>query len=82
METFLLTFGIFILIIVGMALGFIFKRKTIKGSCGGISSLGMQKVCDCEEPCDNLKDKVALGELDEAELDRFKKDDHDFYEVK
>lgn len=82
METFLLTFGFFILIIVGMAIGFIFKRKTIQGSCGGISALGMEKVCDCEVPCDNLKEKVALGEIDEAELERFKKDDNNFYEVK
>ncbi|MDG6897289.1 hypothetical protein A6A19_04595 [Actinobacillus delphinicola] len=81
MEVFILTFCIFILVIVGLAIGFIFKRRVLKGSCGGITALGMKKACDCEEPCDNLKEKVALGEISETELDRFKKGDQ-FYEVK
>ncbi len=80
MELFLITFGIFILIILGMSLGYIFKKKSITGSCGGITALGMKKVCDCEEPCDNLKDKIAKGEADPAELERFNKPQ--FYEVK
>lgn len=82
MKTFILTFAIFILVIVGLALGFIFKRRALQGSCGGITTLGMKKVCDCEEPCDNLKEKVALGEVSEEELARFKKSDPQFYEVK
>ena len=48
MKTLLLTFGIFIIVILGMAVGYIFSKRTIKGSCGGISSLGMKKMCDCE----------------------------------
>ena len=53
MKLFLATFGIFLLVIFGMSLGYIIKRKSIAGSCGGISALGMKKVCDCDEPCDN-----------------------------
>lgn len=59
MQLFLITFGFFIAVIFAMSIGFIIKRKSIKGSCGGISSLGLKKVCDCEEPCDNLKAKIA-----------------------
>ncbi len=77
----MLTFAIFILVILGMAIGYIFNKKTIKGSCGGITALGMKKVCDCEEPCDNLKDKIAKGEADPKELERFNKTSL-FYEVK
>ncbi|EIJ71833.1 MULTISPECIES: (Na+)-NQR maturation NqrM [Pasteurellaceae] len=80
MKLFLITFALFLLIILAMALGYIVKRKALKGSCGGISALGMQKMCDCEEPCDNLKDKVAKGEADPSELERFKKTPQ-FYEV-
>ncbi len=80
MELFLITFGIFILVILGMSLGYIIKKKSNTGSCGGITALGMKKVCDCEEPCDNLKDKIAKGEADPAELERFSKPQ--FYEVK
>lgn len=58
MKTLFLTFGIFILVILGMAVGYIFSKRSIKGSCGGISALGMQKMCDCEEPCDTLQKKL------------------------
>ena len=58
MKTLLLTFGLFLLVILGMAVGYIFSKRTIKGSCGGISSLGMKKVCDCDTPCDTLQMKL------------------------
>ena len=31
MKTLLLTFGIFIIVILGMAVGYIFSKRTIKG---------------------------------------------------
>jgi hypothetical protein len=43
----------------GMSLGYLIKRKSIQGSCGGISSLGLEKVCDCPEPCDARKKRLA-----------------------
>ncbi len=59
MEIFLITFGFFLVVILAMAVGYIFKRKEIKGSCGGISALGMEKVCDCDNPCDRRKAMMA-----------------------
>ena len=59
MLTFLATFAVFVLVVLGMSLGWIIKRKSIQGSCGGISSLGMEKVCDCPEPCDARKKRMA-----------------------
>jgi len=59
MMTFLLTFAMFVLVVFGMSLGWLVKRKSIQGSCGGISSLGMEKVCDCPEPCDARKKRIA-----------------------
>ncbi|ASK27788.1 (Na+)-NQR maturation NqrM [Neisseria chenwenguii] len=58
MKTILLTFSVFLLVILGMAVGYIFKKRAIKGSCGGISALGMKKVCDCDKPCDTLQKKL------------------------
>lgn len=55
LTVFVATFVIFALVILGMSLGYLIKRKSIQGSCGGISSLGMEKVCDCPEPCDARK---------------------------
>ncbi len=59
MMTFLATFAVFLLVVFGMSLGWIVKRKSIQGSCGGISSIGMEKVCDCPEPCDARKKRMA-----------------------
>ena len=59
MLTFLATFVVFVLVIFGMSLGWIVKRKSIQGSCGGISSIGMKKVCDCPEPCDARKKRMT-----------------------
>lgn len=55
LTVFVATFVIFALVILGMSLGYLIKRKTIQGSCGGISSLGLEKVCDCPEPCVRVK---------------------------
>jgi len=49
---YLIAFGAFLLFIVLMTLGVMAKRKPIQGSCGGLSSVGVDKVCDCETTCD------------------------------
>ncbi len=59
MGLFLAVFAIFLLVVLAMAVGFIVQRKSISGSCGGISSLGMEKACDCAEPCDDKKKRMA-----------------------
>ena len=47
-----------IIIVTIMSVGYIFQKKQIKGSCGGISDLGLEKVCDCDEPCDKRKEMI------------------------
>ncbi len=59
LTVFIATFAIFLLVIFGMSLGFIVKRKSLQGSCGGIAALGMEKVCNCPEPCDARKKRMA-----------------------
>ena len=59
MKIFFITLIFFLAVILGMALGYIFKRREIKGSCGGISALGMEKVCDCDKPCDKRQKMLA-----------------------
>jgi len=56
-----------LIIIVLMAIGYIFQKKDIKGSCGGISELGLEKVCDCEEPCDKRKELIKRLEKQKKE---------------
>ena len=55
MTTIFITFGVFLIVILLMAIGVILNRKTIQGSCGGLNNVGVEKVCNCEEVCDEHK---------------------------
>ncbi len=70
MENFILAFIIMLLVVVIMAVGYIFQQKKIKGSCGGISDLGLEKVCDCDEPCDKRKELIKRMEEQQREEER------------
>ncbi|PSW04689.1 (Na+)-NQR maturation NqrM [Photobacterium lipolyticum] len=52
---FVLTLVVFLLVITAMAIGWIVKKKTISGSCGGLATVGVDKECDCDEVCDTHK---------------------------
>lgn len=72
MEIFIITFLLMLIVVAIMAIGYIFQKKKIKGSCGGISDLGLEKVCDCDEPCDKRKElmrKMALEKEQERAID-------------
>ena len=43
LTVFAATFVLFLLIVGGMSLGYVFKRKSLQGSCGGITALGWRK---------------------------------------
>ncbi|MEM1383668.1 MAG: (Na+)-NQR maturation NqrM [Pseudomonadota bacterium] len=45
MATFLLTFGLLMLIMLGMAAGVLLMGRTIKGSCGGLNAIGDADHC-------------------------------------
>ena len=67
MQTFIITFALMLIVVAIMAVGYIFQRKIIKGSCGGISDLGLEKVCDCDEPCDKRKELMKRLEKQKKE---------------
>lgn len=50
MNLFFVTFGVFLLVMVGMAVGVIVSNRAIKGSCGGLNDIeGLKGACDiCE----------------------------------
>ena len=64
------TFVVFLAVIAGMSIGYIIKRKSIHGSCGGIANLGLEKVCDCPEPCDARKKRMAREEARREMLEK------------
>lgn len=55
MVYFLATFGFMLIVVVIMAVGVIFGRRAIKGSCGGTGN----GECVCVEKCDKRKKRDA-----------------------
>lgn len=51
MLTILICFAAFVIIIALMSVGVMMKRKAIQGSCGGLASINVDRVCNCEEVC-------------------------------
>ena len=59
MSTFIAAFVVLLLFFLLMSIGYLVKRTTVAGSCGGLGVLGIDKACDCDDPCDNRKAKMA-----------------------
>ena len=67
--TWLIVFLTMLLVVAAMAVGVIFGRKPIAGSCGGIANLGIEKECSicggdrnkCEEVNAQPGDAAGLG---------------------
>ncbi|MDD7805018.1 MAG: (Na+)-NQR maturation NqrM [Endozoicomonas sp. (ex Botrylloides leachii)] len=63
MATVLITFCVFLFVISAMAIGVIFANKPLKGSCGGLSNLGLKDGCficggkDSKNPLKKVSDK-------------------------
>lgn len=72
MSTFIIAFAFFLLMALAMAVGYIFQKKTISGSCGGLGALGVEKACDCPEPCDRKKARMEKEAARQAKLDEWK----------
>jgi len=71
MTLFLITLGFFLVVVLAMAVGYIFQQKSIAGSCGGLASMGIDKACDCDNPCDKRlerEQKAALTEQNQQTI--------------
>jgi len=64
MIYFFVTFAFMLLVIVVMAVGVIFGRNAIKGSCGGAGN----GECVCVEKCDDKKQRDAEAALEQQGL--------------
>ncbi|MPY22763.1 (Na+)-NQR maturation NqrM [Shewanella psychropiezotolerans] len=60
MSTFIAAFVVLLLFFLLMSIGYLVKRTAVAGSCGGLGVLGIDKACDCDDPCDNRKAKMAV----------------------
>ncbi|EKO3756853.1 (Na+)-NQR maturation NqrM [Vibrio metschnikovii] len=74
MSTFFITFAVFMAVIAAMAVGYIFQKKVVKGSCGGLGAVGIEKVCNCPEPCDARKRREVRAAARAERLAAWEKD--------
>ncbi|MEY3038521.1 (Na+)-NQR maturation NqrM [Marinobacterium sp. LSUCC0821] len=71
MEIMFFTFAALMIVVIAMSVGVLLGRKPIKGSCGGMTALGMDTVCDicggnpneCENEQDGAQKKDKQDDL-------------------
>lgn len=73
MLTFFITLGLFVLIAVAMAVGFIFQQKSLAGSCGGLASVGVEKACNCDKPCEKRQERERIAKINADKNEHQKK---------
>jgi hypothetical protein len=65
--TWLVVFFTMLLVVLAMAVGVIFGRKPIAGSCGGIANLGIEKECSIcggnRQKCEEANKPAVNGDL-------------------
>jgi hypothetical protein len=66
MTTVIITFIIMLIVVAVMAIGVMMGKKPLKGSCGGLSALGMKESCDIcggnDDACDKEQARQKLSE--------------------
>ncbi|PAJ73196.1 Na(+)-translocating NADH-quinone reductase subunit E [Pseudoalteromonas sp. NBT06-2] len=63
MSLFILTFFLLVIVAAAMAVGMMVKNKTMASSCGGLGAMGIEKACDCDDPCDRRKERMAKEQV-------------------
>ncbi len=66
MALFLVTFFIMTLAVLGMAIGVVFGRTPIAGSCGGLNAINGSGECrSCSRPC-KAREQAMLANSEQA----------------
>mgnify|MGYP001946593533 CR=1 FL=1 len=51
-----------------IAIGYIIQQKTLAGSCGGLGSIGIDKACNCDNPCEKRQERERKAALNEKSI--------------
>lgn len=78
MATFVLATVLFLVLFAAMAVGVIFSNKPIKGSCGGMSTIGLGggecEICGGNrDKCDEANDRAPAAEANTLAYDATRK---------
>ena len=72
MAVFLVSTLVIGLVIAGMAIGVMFGRPPIKGSCGGMGALGIDTACDlCGGDPNRCDEETRGGTGDQPDAGKF-----------
>ena len=66
------------MVILAMSVGYIFHKKKIS-IFGGLSTIGVEKACDCDNPCDRKLKAMAEQQEQEAQMQMIDVIDHASY---
>lgn len=66
MLIFLITLALFVIVAAAMAVGYIFQQKSLAGSCGGLASVGIDKSCNCDSPCEKRQERERIAQLNDG----------------
>ncbi|MEW6998155.1 (Na+)-NQR maturation NqrM [Colwelliaceae bacterium BS250] len=69
MSIFFITFGFFMVVVLAMSVGYIVQQKTLAGSCGGLGNVGIDKACNCDNPCEKRQERERVAALNENSID-------------
>lgn len=61
-----ITFTVFVLFFIFMGIGYMFQKKPLKGSCGGVAKLMGNENCDYCGDDPNKCDKLAAEQQENA----------------
>jgi hypothetical protein len=67
MQIFLLTLIMLLVVFAAMSIGYLVKKKSIAGSCGGLGVLGIEKACNCDNPCDKRLERERQARIDKEQ---------------
>jgi len=69
MMIFMITLGFFLTVVAAMAVGYIFQKKSLAGSCGGLATVGIDKSCNCDNPCEKRQERERIAAAKENMID-------------
>jgi hypothetical protein len=64
-EVYLVTFGAFVVAVLGMGIGVLVRGKALKGSCGGVDPTTGRSLGDCL--CERLKKPICESRKSELQ---------------
>ena len=66
-TVFIVVFVVMLVTVAIMAVGVMFGREPIKGSCGGLNNVGVERACGCTEVCEQENMPLKAEAADEGQ---------------